>query len=196
MGVLTSIFLGAIGSLVAAELWSWGPSLSRVLTRFAARLLSAEKRERYLEEWLAELEHVPCGTWRLLWAVGLVLTACSERVSDILRAIGKRKEKVDAARHRIIMEIACICISITTSTSATELIYKRVLFVDLVHRAPAMSRLAELLSVGFSIAAGLLLVILRLRQYRSAVLAIRSGDPVMPSSKSGAPAGDDAPPPK
>lgn len=49
----------AVIHLVLAEVFDWFPALARHLIRRAAHRLPAAKRDRYAEEWLAELAALP-----------------------------------------------------------------------------------------------------------------------------------------
>jgi hypothetical protein len=70
MGYLIDILIGAAASLVAKELWSDADPASQLLVRKAVQRLPEEDRERFGEEWLADLHDVPGAFGKLLWASG------------------------------------------------------------------------------------------------------------------------------
>jgi hypothetical protein len=59
MDVLVVIGLGAIGSLVAAEIIAYAPSIGHWLISRAALRLPEALREQLREEWLAHLDELP-----------------------------------------------------------------------------------------------------------------------------------------
>jgi hypothetical protein len=68
------IVLAVIAALLGAEVIAWCPPLQRLLLRRAAAALPEAHRERYLEEWTAELNELPNGPiTRLLFATSLLL---------------------------------------------------------------------------------------------------------------------------
>ncbi len=52
MGSFLTIVLGAVGSLLAAEVYSWLPRFAEALVRYHASKLPEQLRERMSEEWL------------------------------------------------------------------------------------------------------------------------------------------------
>lgn len=61
-------------TFIGAEVVAWSGSLQAYLLRRAARSLPAGERERYVEEWLAELHEVPAGPLtRVLWVASIYL---------------------------------------------------------------------------------------------------------------------------
>ena len=63
-------------NLLAAELFDWFPWLAERLIRLAVRKLPSDARDRYLDEWLAELEAVPGrGISKLMWATQILVRA-------------------------------------------------------------------------------------------------------------------------
>jgi lipopolysaccharide/colanic/teichoic acid biosynthesis glycosyltransferase len=76
--------LAALGAcvltLVVTEAYGWLPWLSERLIRRATRVLPHQHRERYEEEWLAELDLLPTrGIASLLFAVRILVRARSTR---------------------------------------------------------------------------------------------------------------------
>lgn len=71
MTAVLAVLLGALGSILAAELLDVCPWLAHKLLAAAARRLPAKQRGRYLAEWLAELDYMRTRTGKLLmlaWA--------------------------------------------------------------------------------------------------------------------------------
>jgi hypothetical protein len=81
---LIGILLGLVLPLLLAELSSWVPWLAHRVVRRAARHLPDAYRERYEEEWLAELEQVPANLPKLSVALSLYL-----RVDMVRRALAR-----------------------------------------------------------------------------------------------------------
>lgn len=66
---LTLLVAAAVINLIAAEIFDWFPWLAERLIRRAVHRLPPDTRERYLDEWLGELDAVPGrGVSRLLFA--------------------------------------------------------------------------------------------------------------------------------
>jgi hypothetical protein len=63
---LSAIILGAIGSIIAAEIVALAPILARWIIAIAVRSMEAAQQERYREEWLADLEERP-GNFAKIW---------------------------------------------------------------------------------------------------------------------------------
>lgn len=84
MTALGWVVLAILAAVVGAEAIAWcGPAQQWMLRR-AANALPEEHRDRYLEEWTAELKQVPNGpVTRSLWAGGLLLSR-----NSIARALG------------------------------------------------------------------------------------------------------------
>lgn len=76
--VLASLFGGLIGAivmnLIASDLFEWGRRWAEMLVRYAATRWPPALRERVLEEWLAELDHMPGMIWRVRFAVSIVVS--------------------------------------------------------------------------------------------------------------------------
>lgn len=71
--VLSLVLLAVILPLVLNEAGELAPWLAKRVVRWTAnRLGTSEARERYREEWLGNLEHVPGKFTKLLWAFGLL----------------------------------------------------------------------------------------------------------------------------
>jgi len=78
MTILLTIVLGAVGSIIAAELLGLAPILARFLVEQAVHHLPSNQKERYLEEWLGDLDYlrVNRGTIGVIfWALGLYVTS-------------------------------------------------------------------------------------------------------------------------
>ena len=84
MSVLAWFLLTAIGALVAAEVIEWCGPAQRALLRLAAAKLPEGHRERYLEEWTAELEALPGGPLnRFRYTIWLVIGGASRLASEL-----------------------------------------------------------------------------------------------------------------
>lgn len=82
---MLALFISLIGvPLLVSEGYDWLPHLAQWLTRQSARLLPLEHRQRYIDEWAAELDALPGGkVTRLAFAVRIFLKA--PRIRIILR---------------------------------------------------------------------------------------------------------------
>jgi hypothetical protein len=98
MEYLTALILGALGSLLACELYFWAPAIARAIARSAASRLPPPEAERYAEEWLGLLEEVPGHCWRLVHAIGFHWAAL--RISSDLRAETGQRNRYIAALAR------------------------------------------------------------------------------------------------
>lgn len=94
--IVATIVLGALGSILAAEFLGWCPVLAERLVNCAVNRLDKSHRERYRNEWLADLDvmRIRGGVSLLIWAVGLYLVA--GRVASALRPA----EEIHVKRHR------------------------------------------------------------------------------------------------
>jgi len=78
------VALAILAAVLGAEAIAWCGPAHRAMLRMAASALPVEHRDRYLEEWLTELEQVPNGPiTRLLWVGGILF-----RRNSIARALG------------------------------------------------------------------------------------------------------------
>jgi lipopolysaccharide/colanic/teichoic acid biosynthesis glycosyltransferase len=76
MSWLLLLVASATVNLLVAELFDWCPRLAERLIRRAVRRLPSDARDRYLDEWLAELEVVPGrGISKLIWAIQILVRA-------------------------------------------------------------------------------------------------------------------------
>jgi len=83
MDVVIAILLGAIGSLVAAELYANGPRIADALIRFAVSRLPEDEKARFLEEWRADNEDFVGAIGKVGHAIGCYLGA--SRVASIVQ---------------------------------------------------------------------------------------------------------------
>jgi hypothetical protein len=84
LGALINLVLGVIGSLLAAEVWAHLPKLAELVARLAVKLLPRTKRQRFEEEWLAELGQFPGRIDRMIWASGLFIAASGGAVKNAI----------------------------------------------------------------------------------------------------------------
>ncbi|MBB5913113.1 hypothetical protein BJY24_001980 [Nocardia transvalensis] len=62
----------AVTAVLTEEVTGWSKALPKVIVRSAAKALEAAHRERFEEEWLSELDHVPGGpVSKMAWAAHL-----------------------------------------------------------------------------------------------------------------------------
>ncbi len=74
--VAVAAFAGGFANAVVAEAFGWLPWLSARIIKRAARLLPAGERDRWREEWLAELEALPVsGISSLVFALRILVRA-------------------------------------------------------------------------------------------------------------------------
>jgi lipopolysaccharide/colanic/teichoic acid biosynthesis glycosyltransferase len=72
--------VAAVLQLVVAEAFGWLPRIAQHLIRRAVRRLPSEHRERYAEEWLADLDELPVkGVSSVLFALHVVVRTPSMR---------------------------------------------------------------------------------------------------------------------
>ena len=105
MTALGWVVLAILAAVVGAEAIAWcGPAQQWMLRR-AANVLPTEHRDRYLEEWAAELMQVPNGpVTRSLWAGRILLSR-----NSLARALGAR---VSASRSSLLLKqgVATFCL--------------------------------------------------------------------------------------
>lgn len=88
MDAVITILLGAVGSLIAAELYEIAPRLARWLVLRAASRLRPGERDRWYEEWLADLDEWPGNITKLARSVGHV------KASVRLRPLKNKKARM------------------------------------------------------------------------------------------------------
>jgi lipopolysaccharide/colanic/teichoic acid biosynthesis glycosyltransferase len=71
MDSLWAVIIGVLGSLVAAEVYLWLPSLANRLLRYNAAKLPSEISPRLLEEWQAVLTDIPGNLSKFFFALDL-----------------------------------------------------------------------------------------------------------------------------
>lgn len=75
MTALGWVALAVLAAMLGAEAIAWCRPVHRWMLRRAAAVLPVDQRDRYLEEWLAELQEVPDGpVTRSLWALRILLS--------------------------------------------------------------------------------------------------------------------------
>jgi hypothetical protein len=74
---LITIILGVIGSIIAAEFLGWCPWLAERLVNLAVLRLGDTHRDRYRDEWSADMDVLRTrgNVSLLIWAIGLYLVA-------------------------------------------------------------------------------------------------------------------------
>jgi hypothetical protein len=93
--ILVLVLMVVLLPLVLNEAGELAPWLAkRLLCWAAARLGTAEACERYGEEWLANLDHVPGKITKLIWVSGLVVIS----VPRLRRQARRRQRAIRAAR--------------------------------------------------------------------------------------------------
>lgn len=112
MGVIFAFvltFLGAVvvsaaGQIVADEAKASMPHLAQWVLRGAIRALPQRLRERYAEEWAADLGDIPGPISKVTWALGFFVAAvwwsAGDRASDLARAFAHPRQ--DRAEIRAI----------------------------------------------------------------------------------------------
>jgi hypothetical protein len=103
MGYLINILVGAIGSLLAAEVWASKDRASQWLVQKAVDRLPVEEHVRRRDEWLSDLHDMPGAFQKLSWAVGChwAVTVANARHWR-LAAQERRSQKL---RRQILAEI-------------------------------------------------------------------------------------------
>ena len=77
MGILKAFFGALLGRLLAEEVKAWIPSLNEHLLKLAISRLPIDLRERYHEEWAADLGSYPGALAKTLRALGIVCASVS-----------------------------------------------------------------------------------------------------------------------
>jgi hypothetical protein len=78
VSALFAVVLGILGSIIAAELLSFCPSLTNILLAAAARRLPPTHGDRYLREWWGDLDALRASRGNLAivcWATGIYLSS-------------------------------------------------------------------------------------------------------------------------
>jgi hypothetical protein len=84
MAILTvvgALALSVFGKLLADEAKAWRPKICGAMIKYAASQLLPFQRERYIEQWLCDLEEIPGDLCKLYFAVDLIRGAWLARVS-------------------------------------------------------------------------------------------------------------------
>ena len=95
MDYLTAIVLGAIGSLIAAEMYAGGTCVADRIIRQAALRLPEHERERFREEWRADNADVAGSMRKILHALGCFFGAAE--VADALCRPSPSNAKTDVS---------------------------------------------------------------------------------------------------
>lgn len=97
MSALGWVVLAILAAVVGAEAIAWCGPVQQWMLRRAASVLPEEHRDRYLEEWAAELMQVPNGpVTRSVWAGRILLSR-----NSIARALGA---PVSASRSSLLVK--------------------------------------------------------------------------------------------
>jgi Bacterial sugar transferase len=72
MGPIVSVLCSLLGKLFADEVKEWLPWLTERMIRAAVRILPANQRQRYREEWSSHLDEVPGKLAKLVVAAGFI----------------------------------------------------------------------------------------------------------------------------
>jgi DNA-binding XRE family transcriptional regulator len=77
IAVATFIALASLGAMIGAEFLGWLPALARVLVDLSVRQLPADKRERYREEFLYDIQSKASDrkVMALIWALRTCISA-------------------------------------------------------------------------------------------------------------------------
>jgi hypothetical protein len=74
LSALAAIVLAALGAMAGAQANASAPAVARWIVRRAVLRLPPELRERYTEQWLADLQDIPGPLAKLWTAVGFVVS--------------------------------------------------------------------------------------------------------------------------
>jgi hypothetical protein len=74
-GLIAVLVAAVVLPLLVDEFKAWCPTLAAQLVRLAARVLPAKQRQRWTEEWLAELDQIPGDLSKLVFAGGVAIRA-------------------------------------------------------------------------------------------------------------------------
>jgi lipopolysaccharide/colanic/teichoic acid biosynthesis glycosyltransferase len=85
-----SIIGSIVSRAIADELKAWNPTLVDKLTSIAIKRLPPDHRERFAEEWESDLDSIPGGISKVLYAFGLIQAAGRISVQFKSRAFSSR----------------------------------------------------------------------------------------------------------
>lgn len=101
--MIWTLVLGIVVSLLVVEFTDWCPSIAAGLVRLAARMLPESERDRYREEWLAEVEAVPGRLTRIVKAACLVVGVPGMRLAISCRTRPVSSETDDEAAVTVVV---------------------------------------------------------------------------------------------
>ncbi len=107
-GVLT-ILEAILGKVIGEEIEAWLPQAGPRLLRYAVSKLPADERERYAEEWAADLDAIPGQVSKVIYALGFVKAAWGmRRIAN--RILSQQHEVIRAMyrnKGRLVAVVSC-----------------------------------------------------------------------------------------
>lgn len=98
MGLIKTIFAGVVVVVLAAEILAWLPRLTECILRCAVRRLPEGLRDRYEEEWRADINDRPGMLSNFISACGLLVAGSRLRRTEVSGVIERElQEKVRVA---------------------------------------------------------------------------------------------------
>lgn len=88
MELIIAVVAGALGTIVAADIKAWMPWLTKRLIQAAARRLPLGLRERFTEEWHADVGDTPGVLAKLVVACGFLLASDQMRAEHLAKRLG------------------------------------------------------------------------------------------------------------
>jgi lipopolysaccharide/colanic/teichoic acid biosynthesis glycosyltransferase len=136
MSWLLLLITSATVNFLVLELFDWLPWLARRLVRRAVRKLPSDVKDRYLDEWLAELDALPGrGVSKFLWAIQILIGA--SRVSDEI--LGHSRGKLGGVAFAVKRTIDCVSSATMVALLAPAMLCSA-LAVRLSSSGPVFSR--------------------------------------------------------
>lgn len=96
MDVVVALVLGAIGSLIAAEVYANGPAIAGALIRRAVAQLPEHEQSRFLEEWLADGADFPGSDQKVLHAIG-----CCFGANAVAKALARPRKNEGSSEDKL-----------------------------------------------------------------------------------------------
>lgn len=155
LGVFGALVFGLATSLLAHEVKGWLPYLSRFLVRRAGRLVPRRHRDRYVEEWLGQVE---AAADRPLFALLIAL-----RLSIRAYAVGRARRGASPLLVRALFERQVMAAAIATLLTASVIVMLSTYAALPDERRPPLASQVGALTLGTVVA----LVILRWPRLRS-----------------------------
>lgn len=95
MDIVVAIILGAVGSLIAAEVYANGSVIADAIIRRAVLRLPEHERSRFLEEWRADNDDFPGNGQKVFHSIG-----CFFGASAVAKALARPQARKGASENQ------------------------------------------------------------------------------------------------